>query len=59
VAYNGAMMKIELDRQDLARIATALKLQFMYGVSKQCADDDIHDLIERFEHLRRVDASKN
>jgi hypothetical protein len=53
------MMKIQLDRADMARISKALKLQFAYSMSKECCDDEIRALVERFDHLRRVDASKN
>ena len=53
------MMKVNLDSQDLARISKALKMHYMYLVSQRCCDAEIHDLVERFDHLRRVDASKN
>ena len=53
------MMKVNLDSQDLARISKALKLHCMYLISKECFDEEIHELVERFDHLRRIDASKN
>lgn len=54
-----SMVKINLDRADLARITRALKLQFAYFLSQQRCDTELGELLERFDHLRQVDASKN
>jgi hypothetical protein len=53
------MMNIPLDRADMARISKALKLQFAYLLSQEHCDEEIRALLERFDHLRQLDASKN